>query len=462
MDHQKYQMLLNVIDKSENGPIVDENEWDAKYIGETVQSLIEKYDVQWDMQDQFVVCSDDGLADRTFEAGLELAREIGVYCVDTKRQMKFSQEEIDQSLSILPTEIVAGSGQDTVTIYKRNPEEDKRVAIWGGPFGVPVSEELFRPMMECYAREPLIDILDNVSLLTTHGRMARAGAPTEAIMAWQETSTILDIIDKVGRPGLPIGCGANATTEIGDMANTTWGGFRPTDLHKLSFVSEQKTAFHHLTKAAHFAHSDSLTEIFCNTMFGGFVGGASGVAIGVVSGLILLNACYLGHIPNAGPTHVHLSCSTHPGIISAMSVAFQALSRNTNLMIAAHTRPTSGPGTPDIFREISAYLIANVASGASVVNCVQSAVGNNIAHASPLEVRFGAQIVHAAEGMSRKDADQVVKNLISKFEGIQKEGRIGKTFPEVYSLEKLQPTPEWQGMYESALQEFETEYGLKL
>ncbi len=462
MDDKKYQMLLNVIDKSENGLIVDENEWDAKYIGSTARSLIEKYDIQWDREDQFIVSDDDDLADRTFEAGMEFAREIGVYCVDTKRQMKFSQDELDQSLSILPKEIVAGAGEDTVTIYKRNPEENNRVAIWGGPFGVPVPEKLFRPMMLSYASEPLIDILDNVSLLTTYGRSARAGAPTEAVMNWQEATTILKIIEEVGRPGLPIGCGSNATTEIGDMANTTWGGFRPTDLHKLSFVSEQKTAFHHLTKAVHFAHSDSLTEIFCNTMFGGFMGGKSGVALGVVSGLILLNACYLGDIPNAGPTHVHLSCSTHPDIISAMSVAFQGLSRNTNLMIAAHTRPTTGPGTPDIFREISAYLIGNVVSGASVVNCIQSAVGNNIAHASPLEVRFGAQVVHAVEGMSRKEADQIVRSLVGKFEGIQKEARIGKTYPEVYSLETGQPTPEWQGMYQDALAEMESEYGLKL
>lgn len=462
MNFDKYQMLLNVIDKAETGPILDENEWDKKYIGQTAQDLIEKYDISWSMTDQFIVSTDDDLADRTFEAGMELAREVGVYCVNTKRQMSFSQEELDKSLSILPQEIVVGAGTDTVTIYKRKPEEPKRVAIWGGPFGVPVAEELFIPMMESYAQEPLIDILDNVSLLTTHGRSARAGAPTEAVMGWQEAATTLELIEKAGRPGLPLGCGANATTEIGDMANTTWGGFRPSDVHKLSFVSEQKTAYHHLTKAVHFANTNSFTEIFCNTMYGGFMGGESGVALGVVAGLILLQACYLGDIPNAGPTHVHLSCSTYPGIVSAMSVAFQALSRNTNLLVAAHTRPTTGPGTRDIFNEISAYLISNVVSGASVVNCVQSAVGNNIAHASPLEVRFGAQVVHAAEGLSRKEANEIVRSLIGKFSEIQKEGRIGKTFPEVYNLDSLQPTPEWQGMYEDALEEMESEYGLKL
>ena len=462
MNDEKYEMLLNVLDKAENGPVLDENEWDKKYIGETVRSLISKYDIKWSLKDQFIVSTDDNLADRAFEAGMELAREIGVYCVDTKRQMKFSRRELEKSLAILPKEITAGTGKDTVTVYKRNPEDPKRVAIWGGPFGVPVAEELFKPMMECYAREPLIDILDNVSLLTTHGRPIRAGAPTEAVAGWQEAVTTLELIDRVGRPGLPLGCGSNATTEVGDLANTTYGGFRPTDVHKLSFISEQKTAYHHLTKAVHFAQTNSLTEIFCNTMYGGFMGGESGVVIGVVSGLILLNACYLGDIPNSGPTHVHLSCSTHPGIVSAMSIGFQALSRNTNLLVAAHTRPTTGPGTKDIFRETAAYLIANVVSGASVVNCTQSAVGNNIGHASPLEVRFGAQVAHSAQGLSRKEADKIVRDLVGKFADIQKEKRIGKLFTEVYDLKSLTPTPEWQAMYEETCEEMRSNYGLKM
>ena len=104
MNFEKYQMLLNVIDKAENGPILDENEWEKKYIGQTAQDLINKYDINWNMHDQFIVSTDDDLADRTFEAGMEFAREVGIFCVNTKRQMRFSQDELDKSLSILPQE----------------------------------------------------------------------------------------------------------------------------------------------------------------------------------------------------------------------------------------------------------------------------------------------------------------------------------------------------------------------
>ena len=460
MESQRYELLLNAFDKAENGPVLDEKEWDLGCITKTVRTLIEKYDIRFD-QDQ-PIPADEALADRLFAAGMEMAQEVGIFCIDTRRQMCWTRDELETCLAAAPPTITAGLGADRAQVLKRRPGDDKRVTVWGGPFGVPVSENLFQTILEAYAVEPLIDILDNTTLLSTHGRPIRAGSPWEAVGAWQEAQQTLEVIQKAGRPGLPLGCVDISTTEIGDMAGTTYGGYRPSDIHKLSFISEQKTAYHHLTKAAHFAHTESLTEVYCNPMYGGFLGDAPGIAVGTVAGLILLNACYLGDIINAGPTHVKLAASTHPGIIRAMAAAFQAVSRNTHLLLSSHTRPTSGPGTIDIFREVGASIIAVVASGASVVNCVQSAKGNNIGHCSPLEVRFGAQVAHAAEGLSPAEANTIVGSLIEKFKGIQKSDNIGKKFVELHDLETFEPVPEWQALYEGAAEEMEKEYGLTL
>jgi hypothetical protein len=376
--------------------------------------------------------------------------------------MRWSREELETRLAAAPDKVTAGLGSDSVDVLKRRPGDRARVTVWGGPFGVPVSEALFQTVLESYAKETLIDILDNTTLLSTHSRPIRAGSPWEAVGAWQEAQQTLEVIKKVGRPGLPLGCVDISTTEIGDMAGTTYGGYRPSDVHKLSFISEQKTAYHHLTKAAHFMHTGSLTEVYCNPMFGGFLGDDFGIAIGTVSGLILLNACYLGDIINAGPTHVKIAASTHPGIIRAMSVAFQAVSRNAHLLLSSHTRPTAGPGTMHIFREVAASIIAVVASGASVVNCVQSAKGNNIGHCSPMEVRFGARVAHAAEGLTPTEANSIVSSLESKFKAIQHEDHIGKQFVELHDLETFEPVHEWQALYEQAVDEMEREYGLAL
>ena len=61
--------LLDVLDKAENGPIVEEQEWDVEYIQKPIARLVEKYDVKWEKE--AFVPSDDALADRVFAAGLE-------------------------------------------------------------------------------------------------------------------------------------------------------------------------------------------------------------------------------------------------------------------------------------------------------------------------------------------------------------------------------------------------------
>ena len=88
MNDPKVQIdeFLNILDKAENGPMVDINDWDQTYIYQTIKDLIKKYDIKIDVQDPGVP-SDDDMADRVFEAAMDLAVQRGVYCTDTGRQM---------------------------------------------------------------------------------------------------------------------------------------------------------------------------------------------------------------------------------------------------------------------------------------------------------------------------------------------------------------------------------------
>jgi methylamine--corrinoid protein Co-methyltransferase len=71
-----------------------------------------------------------------------------------------------------------------------------------------------------------------------------------------------------------------------------------------------------------------------------------------------------------------------------------------------------------------------------------------------------ADITHAAEKLTRVEADSVVKKLVKKYEQKHKTIQKGKPFTECYDLASLKPTPEWQGMYEEACEEMEREFGL--
>jgi len=454
------QCLLSVLDKAERGPVIDQRTFDRILINRKINELVEKHDIQWDQE--VMVPHDENLADRLFEAGMALALDAGVYCIDTKRRMIWNAEELEQALRTAPPEEVLGTGKDSVTLYPRRPGDDIRVAVAGGPFGIPVPEDLFVPMMMSYAQEPLIDIIDNASLITTHGRPIRAASPWEAVACWQEKSLIFEVLERAGRPGMPIGCAENAPSAIGELASTTYGGFRPTDWHHNSFVSELKTTYAELTRAVHYSHTGCHSHGFYNPIYGGYVGGPRGVAVASVAGLILMRACYGVTTMNAGPSHPHLSCDTHPDLLPAQALAFQALARNTRLLIANFERPVAGPCTRDILYEVAALTIASVSSGVSLVECVQSARGVEVAHATGLEARFAAQVTHASEGIHPGDADMVVRSLVAKYADGQKELRKGKPFDEAYDLDSLQPTAEWERLYEQVIGEMRSEYGLKV
>jgi hypothetical protein len=148
-----------------------------------------------------------------------------------------------------------------------------------------------------------------------------------------------------------------------------------------------------------------------------------------------------------------MSCDTFPALIPAQAVAYQALSRNTNLTCANFTRPNAGPGEIDLLYEVAAYQLATVTSGVEVAKGVQTATGRNEAHCSPLEVSFMTEVAHAAEKMSREDADPLVKDLINLYKDGQREMKFGKRFDEVYDLETLEPTQEWLSTYEQVYEE---------
>ncbi len=459
--YPSYEYMLSMLEKAENGPIVDEKDWDRLYIYNTIKELIAKYDISWDKKVAGVP-ADDALADRVYEAGIELILKSGVYCIDTRRRMVFSQDDIDKVLGYAPKQVVIGEGSDQVTINKRVPDEASRVATVGGAYGTQVPEELYVPVMLSYAQEKSLDFVDNASLVATHGRPIRANSPWEAVGCWQEMELSFEVNRRAQRLGMPIGCAEDSPSAIGELATTTFGGFRPSDWHHASFVSELKTSYNELTKAVHFAHTHSFAHNFYNPIYGGFVGAGPGMAVAISAGMILMKACFGGVTDNPGPSHAHLSCDTFPDMITSQALAFQALNRNTNLLTSSFVRPVGGPGTKDILYETAALTIASVPSGIALMEGVQSATGRFTAHVSGLEARFMAEVAQAATHLTRKEADPIVKKLVAKFETSQKEMRIGKPFNEVYDVETVQPLPEWQKLYEEVCQEMATEFGLPI
>ena len=412
------QLVTSVLQKTETGPLIEEQVWDRQFIYQTIKELVDRYNISWE-KGFYGVLTDDALADRVFQAGFELACRSGLYCVNTHRRMIWTADELRSVLEGAPSQVTAGEGKDQITFSKRNVEQNVRVGVIGGPYGIPVPEELFVPVMMSYAREPLFDIVDSPSLETTYGCSIRGDSPWDVLAIWQEVGLTFEALEKVGRPGMPVGCANSAASPFGELSSTSYGGFRRNDWHHNSIMSELKVSYADLVRAVHFVNTGAIAHNFYNTIYGGFAGGAEGMAVAMVAGMILLRAALWGESFNPGPSHAHLSCNTFPAMIPSQAVAHQALARNTHLIMAGFTRPVAGPCVKEIFYEIAAITIAQVVSGISFTKAVHTATGSVPLHCTPLEARFTAQVTHSAEGLTRKEADPIVRKLVERYKDVQ-------------------------------------------
>jgi len=442
--------LLDILDRVESGPIIEESQWDMFMVPDEAGRLQAEFDINLAALGDTLVPADDALADRVFEAGLALAERLGVFCVSTSRQIKFSRAEIQAALAVAPTEVTFGEGGDRHTERKRTVEDTTPLTIKGGGVGTPIPEELYLPVHQSYAQEPLVDAMINCTLERVYGREIRSRSPWEVLGGWHEAELTKAACRRAGRPGLALGCVENAVSELAELSATSYGGFSPYDWHHIAMISEFKTDYGALTKLAHLVRTGSVIHSFYNTIYGGSVGGREGMALAIVAGCILLQMIYMTNTHSVSPAHPFFDNDTTPEIIQAISVAQQALARNSRLLTDVVITPVGGPGTKTLLYESAAMAIMAAASGSCALIGPRSAAGIHPAHVSGLEARWTAEVAHAAAGISRAEADALVRQLVERYKPDLDQRPIGQPFPEVYDPVTLKPRPAWQGVYEEA------------
>jgi len=443
--------LFEVLQRSETGPLVHEVDFDRKLVGPTIKRLTDKYDIRY--TGEFYVNCDDDLADRVFQAGLDFASEVGVFNQSTSRCITWTRDEIEIAVRTCPAEASVGAGEQKCTIVARKPEDTNRIALFGGVVGIPFPEHLYLPITLSFLNQNIFDIIDSASLETAYGYPIKAGTGWEVLGAWREAELVQEALALVGKPGMPFGAVQLSPTALGSLAGVTWGGLRTFDHNHVPMTSEFKVNNDLLAIITHAHNHSGFIGAYYNPIYGGFVGGAPGIAVAVAAGMILLNQVTIGHTFCTRPTHPFLGCDTTPEILWATSLAVQALTRNSNLMIANLAGPVSGPGTRTILYENAAFALMAIASGVSELEASHSAGGAVPRHGSGLDARICAEVARTMPGLTRLHANELVGRLVKLYQPEMQHKPIGRPFEEVYDIEKVEPTAEWQGIYDDVKEE---------
>jgi methylamine--corrinoid protein Co-methyltransferase len=192
--------VFETYDRARTGPRVDEKEWDRKITFQMASKLKEKYKLNFDRSK--IIPTDTDIIDRLFQAGLEMLVEMGIFCIDTGRVIKYTKDEVMMAVAGAPRELMLGEGRDARQLAARSFDDPRPPLCQGGPTGAPVSENIFIAMHEAYAREPLVDTIVNGVLSTINGREPKPGSPWEIAAVKGEVSMIRMAMTRAGRPGM--------------------------------------------------------------------------------------------------------------------------------------------------------------------------------------------------------------------------------------------------------------------
>jgi hypothetical protein len=444
--------INEVLDKSQNGPVCLEKDFDFKLLVPELRRVIKEYDIEFDPK--IPVPSDNTLADSLWNAAMDLYLEVGTLCTDTHRRIIFTEEEMKEALGNFPGKFTMGYGRDSKEITHRKIEDSRRPYCLFSP-DITCDEDLFVPMSMAYLQEPLADGVCAPILDEIEGMPIRSGYPTEVKGSVAHAMMFREAARRVGRPGIFLKSVGTAESDAAQISasNPEWGE-RLTDGRFVASVTELKVNNSLLNKMIHFHTYGCFVGALTGPIMGGYAGGPEGTAIvGIayhLQGLVVNQA----HFQNYFPFHLKHTCNTMRELLWVVSTTYQALARNSKLISTSNGFTAAGPCTSMVLKEAAVHGLVSVVSGA---NLWEIAVAKNKYknYATPMEAKMASEVGCGAakQGYSREDANDITLALLKTYEEDISNAPLGKNFRECYDIRTIKPSEEYLNLYKGTRRE---------
>ncbi|MBG7610169.1 MAG: monomethylamine:corrinoid methyltransferase, partial [Anaerolineae bacterium] len=306
---------------------------------------------------------------------------------------------------------------------------------------VATSEELISNLIEGYASIAEADSISISALDSIRGIPVMAGSPAELYAAIRGVKIGRAALQRAGRPGLPImnliSTAAAAVTTI--AASAPQFGLRPTDGWLVGAISEMKIDFGAMNKSAYLLNWGANIGSETSPILGGYCGGPAGTAVVSTAYILMGLLVQKGNYQLTFPVHFRYGCSTTRDVLWVVSSSCQAASRNIPMPVIWLGYMAGGPNTKSYFYEAAAYLLTAVTSGAPSVQTPHPAKAIKIDGITPMEAKFGVDMAMAAAKLKREQANELVIQLLEKYESQIETAPNGSTYQECYTATTGKP-----------------------
>jgi hypothetical protein len=280
------------------------------------------------------------------------------------------------------------------------------------------------------------------------GEAIRANTPVEVEGSVRTVQLAKEAIQRAGRPGIPIVNGvASASTAVSTIAADAFG-LAQTDAWEISAIAEMKVDFSVLNKLAYLRRKGGQQWAATAPILGGYCGGPEGLAVTLAA--YHLQALMINHAEVHHPFCNHLQYTANTGrmMLWPISLANQAITRNSPVPLVNLCYTAAGPMTEMVFHEVTAWVLAVVTSGGSI-EVGGIALNTHMDHTTPYEPQFASEVAHAVVGMSRKEANEICRTLNARYEKDLTQPPAGENYRECFDVHTSMPSEEYRKFYEN-------------
>ncbi|MBS3969572.1 MAG: monomethylamine:corrinoid methyltransferase [Clostridia bacterium] len=436
--------VLKTLDKARTGERCTEKQWDYEIVPKTIAEIVKKYNLEKTCDVNNPVNTDMELADRFYQAGFEAATRLGLLCTDTETIIKVDEEELLVNLKKVPAYLTLGEGDEKCTISTRTPSDGKPPK-YGSPLSIQMNEEYYVPVAQGILSSRLIDIHEGPSLDTVMGSPLLAHSPYETFAGFYEARLRREAQWRAGRVGIGNMLVASSSTEYGNLA--AFGIFSKPQIALCLIPSALKTNYPTLHKVVQTLEFGGYVESGSPTMIGGYTGGPEGCAVASIATDLLQYPVHFAHMSGAPTYDLRYAGNCGRHAVWSQTIASQATSRNTNIVMLKTINQVSGPCTEMFFYESIVGFVAASVSGLEFTIGPRSGGGKYKNHLTPFEAWYTSAVFKGAAGLSAEKANEIVKEVLPKFENELRNPPKGKSFPECFNVQTLEPSKEYLDLY---------------
>ncbi|MBW2288697.1 MAG: monomethylamine:corrinoid methyltransferase [Deltaproteobacteria bacterium] len=422
------KFLWEAIQRSTTGPLMSEEEFETELFPTVLGDLQKKYRIEWDPDEPCMI--DPDMADAIFQAGKELLLEVGLYCKNTKRIIKFSQEEIEEAICSAKHEVTLGHGRQAITLKPRAPGDEQHLYTFFPAGQLTTDVQLYKNHAITVMQEPTCDGVIPLPLFAVGDMKNIADTPASTLVCLTEARIMNEAAAWVGKPGLFFGIPMSATTPLALMSTFASGLYNKNNCTLPVQILQDMRVDYDRFNLAFYAEQQGIEPwMSCSPTLYAYLTGPEQGAMEIIAHTLGMLAYSGGTLTQAMSVSVH---GTYVGndISWCNSAAGLAAERNLKLPWVSFgmTGNPAGSLSDDNWYDTAAACINGCISG---MEALWLAGGN-----TGLEARWAGEIARAAATLSPKQGVEIIK----KINAAEREPNPpAMKLDELYDLQTLRP-----------------------